>query len=187
MTPRITIAAAKDKGRRLQQYACEKISNITGFHWGVTNSDSPIESRPMGQSGTDVRMESHVLKAFPYSIECKAQENWGIHEFIKQAKENKLPDTNWLLICKKSRKDPVVVISYKHFKYKLLKRFEIDLQSYRFEKDAWRLDTWIEDARKESGKDWILFLSKKGGKVYCMLDADKFFSFFGVVKMKRTK
>lgn len=104
---RITTQSAKAKGRSLQQWVCKKISEITGYEWG---QDKPIESRGMGQSGVDVRLEEEVLKVFPFSIECKWQEKWSIPNWIKQAKSNQKPDTNWLLICKKSRQPPVVIL-----------------------------------------------------------------------------
>ncbi len=109
---RITTQSAKAKGRSLQQWVCKKISEITGYEWG---QDKPIESRGMGQSGVDVRLEEEVLKVFPFSIECKWQEKWSIPNWIKQAKSNQKPDTNWLLICKKSRQPPVVVIDAEVF------------------------------------------------------------------------
>ena len=69
----------------------------------------------MGQSGTDVRMELAVLKEFPFSVECKAQESWGVHEWIKQAKDNQIEGTDWLLIAKRSRMDPVVIMDAEAF------------------------------------------------------------------------
>jgi len=182
---RITPQSAKAKGRNLQQYVCQKISDITGESWGSSGEDCPIESRPMGQSGTDVRMESHVLKMFPYSVECKAQESWNLHEFIKQAQTNILPDTDWLLVCKKSRENPVVILSREGFYY-LTKKFEIDLTYFNYTVDSWRIDKWIVDA-KNWGEPWVIFFSKKEGPLYCMLDAEYFFGLFGKKPMKRTK
>ena len=109
---RITVASAKDKGRRLQKWACDQISKITGIEWG---KDCPIESRPMGQSGCDVRMEKAVLERFPFSIECKACESWSVPAWIKQAKENQIQGTDWLLIAKRSREQPVVIMDAERF------------------------------------------------------------------------
>lgn len=118
MKKRISVASAKDKGRRLQKWVCEQISNLTGFDWG---HDCPIESRGMGQNGVDVRMEAKVLKEFPYSVECKAQENWSIPAWIEQAQTNTIPGTEWLLFAKKSRKDPIVIMDAKVF-FQLLQK-----------------------------------------------------------------
>lgn len=108
---RISPQSAKAKGRNLQKWSCKKISELTGFEWGSSGDDKPIESRPMGQSGTDVRMESQVRALFPFSVECKFQESWAVHSWIEQAKENQAEGTDWLLICKRSRKPPVVIMS----------------------------------------------------------------------------
>jgi len=115
MKKRITVQSAKGKGRRLQQWACQKISGVTGCKWGSSGDDKEIESRPMGQKGTDVRMESHVQALFPFSVECKAQENWNVHAWIKQAVANQIKGTDWLLICKRSRKPPVIIIDAEKF------------------------------------------------------------------------
>lgn len=106
------ISSRKAKGRRLQQWVCKKISAITGYEWGP---DKPISSRPMGQSGTDVRLESQVEYAFPFSTECKAQENMSVGAWVKQAKENQNEGTDWLLFCKQSRKDPIVIMDAEAF------------------------------------------------------------------------
>lgn len=122
---KISVASAKAKGRRLQQWVCQQISDLTGFEWG---RDCPIESRGMGQQGVDVRLEGRVLKLFPFSVECKAQESWSIHAWIEQAQENNIPDTDWLLVAKRSRKDPVVVMDAKAF-FKLLRKVRYDKSS----------------------------------------------------------
>jgi hypothetical protein len=101
--PRIKVASAKAKGRELQKYICSKISKLTGKD---TGKDCPIESRPMGQSGCDVRMEKHILKLFPFSIECKAQETWSVSAWVEQAKKNLMRDTSWILFIRKSRMTP---------------------------------------------------------------------------------
>jgi hypothetical protein len=115
---RIRPQSAKAKGRCLQQWVCKKISELTGHSWG---QDEPIESRPMGQPGTDIRMESHVRKAFPFSVECKFQESWSVHSWVEQAKVNQGKDTAWLLVCKRSRKDPVVIMDANTF-FKILQK-----------------------------------------------------------------
>jgi len=109
---RIKVQSAKAKGRNLQKFMCKKISELTGHEWGA---DCPISSRPMGQSGTDVRLESHVQKLFPYSVECKAQESWSVMAWIEQAKKNQKKDTDWLLVCKRKNLSPVIVIDADKF------------------------------------------------------------------------
>lgn len=118
---KITPQSAKAKGRVLQQWTCEQISKLTGYEWG---QDKPIESRPMGQSGLDVRMESQVRAAFPFSVECKWQESWSVPAWIKQAKQNQVEGTDWLLVIKRSRENPVVVLDAELF-FRLLTKYEL--------------------------------------------------------------
>lgn len=108
---KITIKSAKAKGRRLQNWTAEKISEITNYEFG---KDKPIEARPMGQSGTDIRLESYVYNLFPFYVECKFQEHWNIPEWIEQAKKNS-QNENWLLICKKSRMKPIAILDAELF------------------------------------------------------------------------
>lgn len=118
---RIKVSSAKAKGRGLQQWVCKQISALTGYEWGSSGDDKPIESRPMGQSGCDVRLESQVRKVFPFSVECKRQESWSVHAWIKQAKENEVPGTNWLLVAKRNNEDPVIMMDANSF-FEILRR-----------------------------------------------------------------
>lgn len=97
-------SSAKAKGRLLQQWAAKKISEITGIPWG---KDELISSREMGQSGTDVRLIGQAKELFPFAIECKNQESWSLPAWIKQAKSNLQPNTNWLLLFKKNRHEEI--------------------------------------------------------------------------------
>lgn len=109
---RITVSSAKAKGRNLQNWVCKKVSDITGFQWG---KDSPIESRSMGQAGIDVRLENPVLDLFPFSVECKNQEHWAVTQWIEQARINQIAGTSWLLVAKKNRTKPVVIMDAEVF------------------------------------------------------------------------
>lgn len=110
--------SAKAKGRALQKWVCTKIAELIGLEWG---RDKPIESRPMGQQGADVRLDGEALERFPFSVECKFQERWAINEWIEQAKANCKEGTDWLLICKRSRKSPVVILEAEVF-FDILKK-----------------------------------------------------------------
>lgn len=113
---RITPQSAKAKGRELQKWVCRMISELTGLPWSSNGKeDAPISSRPMGQSGTDVRLESHVKKLFPFSVECKWQESWSIPAWAEQARKNQEKGTHWLLFCKRSRNNPVVIMDAEAF------------------------------------------------------------------------
>ena len=109
---RITVKSAKAKGRILQNWVAEKISQLLNIPYG---KDELISSREMGQSGTDVRLIGKSLELFPFSVECKSTESWQIHEAIKQAKDNKKDGTDWLLFMKRSRQEPVVIMDAERF------------------------------------------------------------------------
>ena len=49
----IKTSSAKAKGRSLQQWVCQKISDLLNIPWG---KDELIASREMGQSGVDIRL-----------------------------------------------------------------------------------------------------------------------------------
>jgi hypothetical protein len=117
------ISSAKAKGRRLQQFVCEKISQLTGLPWGP---DQPITSRPMSQSGTDIRLDREALRQFPFSVECKSQESWAVPAWIKQAQENLLPNTTWLLVAKRRKEPPIVIMDADAFFALLRSRAESD-------------------------------------------------------------
>ncbi|NIU01106.1 MAG: hypothetical protein GWN01_09325 [Nitrosopumilaceae archaeon] len=112
---RIRISSAKQKARRLQRWVCCKISLLIDLPWGSSGQDQPIESRAMGQSGPDIRLERHACLLFPFSVECKCQEKWNVHSWIDQAQSNKRPGTDWLIVAKRSRKTPVVIMDAETF------------------------------------------------------------------------
>ena len=109
---KIKPSSAKAKGRALQNWTCEKISELLGIPWG---KDESIASREMGQPGTDIRLVGEAQERFPFSVECKWQESWSVLAWIKQAQENQKAGTDWLLVMKKNRIKPVVVIDAERF------------------------------------------------------------------------
>jgi hypothetical protein len=115
---RISIQSAKSKGRELQKYIASRFSEITGIKCG---KDCLIQSREMGQSGTDVKVIGDALKVIPFSIEAKRQESWSVHSWIKQAKENQLPETDWLLFARRNRDKAVVFMEAETF-FKLFEK-----------------------------------------------------------------
>lgn len=123
---RIKTSSAKAKGRNLQNWVCQKISELIKLPWG---KDEPIAPREMGQSGTDVRLVGEARTLFPFSVECKNQKTWNMKKFIDQARDNCLIGTDWLLICKRAsrtqsdRINPVVVMDAEAF-FNLLGRLK---------------------------------------------------------------
>ena len=116
---KITRASAKGKARRLQQWVAKKISEVTGIPHG---KDELIESREMGQSGVDVKLYGDAKEKFSYSVECKYQETWSIPAWIKQAKENQIKGTDWLLFARKNYHEEIVFMDAEAF-FDLIDRY----------------------------------------------------------------
>ena len=74
--------SAKAKGRRLQQWFRDLLIEKLDVH------PEDIESRSMGAGGEDLIMARAARSKFPYSIECKNQENINVWKAYEQAKEN---------------------------------------------------------------------------------------------------
>jgi len=106
------ISSRKAKGRRFQQWICQKVSDLLGLPWGP---DEQIASREMGQSGVDVRLIGEALNRFPFSVEAKAAERWDIPSWIEQAKSNQKKGTDWLLFVTKNRYKPIVIMDAEEF------------------------------------------------------------------------
>ena len=122
---RITVQSAKAKGRNLQNWVAKKISCLLGIPFANQDDEALISSRQMGQAGTDVILRGEALKRFPFSVECKNQEQWNIPAFIQQAKANQMENTDWLLFCKKNQMKAIVVIDAETF-FKLLKQIKLN-------------------------------------------------------------
>lgn len=108
----ITTRSAKNKGARLQKWFAQKISDLTGIPCG---KDELIESREMGQAGVDIKLIGEARKKFPFSVETKNQETWSVPAYIKQAKQNVMLGTDWLLVMQRKDTNPVVVMDANAF------------------------------------------------------------------------
>jgi hypothetical protein len=106
------ISSAKAKGRRFQKWIAERISEAIGIDSG---KDEDIESREMGQQGIDIKLYGKAKELFPFSIEAKNQEKFYLNKWIKQAKENRVLDTDWLLFIKRNRFEPLVILDAEVF------------------------------------------------------------------------
>lgn len=108
-----TVASRKAKGRDLQQYTAKTIAAAIQMEYGE-NGD--VQSRSGGQNGTDVILTPEARRKFPFSVECKNQEKISLIEYIKQAKINSIPNTDWLVVLKnKNLPYPVVTLDFHVF------------------------------------------------------------------------
>ena len=68
----------------------------------------------MGSQGEDIIMGKQSRDKFPYSIECKNQERVNVWNAYDQASEN-CKGYEPLVVIKKNRTKPLVVIDAEHF------------------------------------------------------------------------
>jgi hypothetical protein len=108
----ISIASRKAKARELQKDVAQRISNLTGIPCG---KDELIESREMGQAGTDIKLIGEAKKKFPFAIECKRQEKFNLHDAVKQAKANQEKNMDWLVISRRSNENAIVTMDLNAF------------------------------------------------------------------------
>ena len=102
-------ASGKSKGRQLQKYVASSICE----EFMLPESDAV--SRPMGSPGSDIMMSDRARKVFPFSIECKRQENMKIGPWMNQtcinaAKDHLAP----LLVIRQNRDEAIAILLTKH-------------------------------------------------------------------------
>jgi len=110
----ISIAARKQKGRKLQQVVRDSILKLFPE---LTERD--VRSTPMGVSGEDVQLSAKAAELFPYAVEAKCHEKLNIWSALEEAEGNNR-DLEPLLVFKRNRSEIYAVVSFKHF-MKLLK------------------------------------------------------------------
>jgi hypothetical protein len=96
-------AAAKAKGRRLQQWFRDKLIET------LEVPEDDVRSTAMGQSGEDILMSKAARDKFPFSIECKNQEKLNLWAAWEQANSNK-GIYHPLLVVKRNGSTPLVVL-----------------------------------------------------------------------------
>ena len=101
--------SAKAKGRKLQQMVRDLIlETFTDLE------PDDVRSTSMGAGGEDLQLSPAARRKFPYSVECKNVEKlnvWGAYEQAQANCGNHEP----LLIMKKNRKKPLVVLDLEAF------------------------------------------------------------------------
>jgi hypothetical protein len=107
---RISAASAKQKGRLCQQMVRDAI--LVAFP-KLTERD--VKSTSMGASGVDVQLSEAAVKVFPYAVETKNCEKLSIWAAFKQAESNRTKDTDPLLVIKRNREEPLVILRFTDF------------------------------------------------------------------------
>ena len=107
-------SSAKAKGRNLQNWIRETLIEELKIH------EEDIKTAIMGESGEDIIMARAARKKFPFSVEAKNVEKLNVWSAYEQACSN-CGDNEPLLIMKKNRKKPLVVMDAEQF-IKLIKK-----------------------------------------------------------------
>ena len=100
--------SAKAKGRKLQQWVRNLLIETLDIH------PEDIKSCSMGAGGEDVIMARAAREKFPFSVEAKNVEKLNVWAAYEQACSN-CGDNEPLLIMKKNRKKPLVVLDAETF------------------------------------------------------------------------
>lgn len=103
-------SSGKAKGRRLQDMVCADLNRKLDPY--VRTGD--IRPAVMGESGEDIKLSPAARDAFPFSVECKNVERLNVWQAYDQAVSNSegyVP----LLVIKKNRRDPLVVLDWTAF------------------------------------------------------------------------
>jgi len=106
-----TVASRKQKGRSLQNFVRDLMRSLSI----MSLQPGDIESRPMGSQGTDIILSPAALERWPLSIECKNQERVNLWASWEQANDNQIEGTIPVLVIKKNREKPVVVVDAETF------------------------------------------------------------------------
>ena len=111
----VKTSSAKAKGRNLQKWVRDAI--LESFP-GLEPDD--VRSTSMGCGGEDLQLSPAARKKFNFSVECKNVEKLNVWAAYEQASAN-CGKHEPLLIMKKNRKKPLVVMDAEEF-IKLIKK-----------------------------------------------------------------
>mgnify|MGYP006295529687 CR=1 FL=1 len=128
MGVKVKTSSRKAKGRNLQNLIAKELLNHTyegtvfvgnikiRDHTSFVPEEDDIKPAIMGESGTDIKLSPYAKKFIPFDIECKNQENWSIPSWWKQTVANTEEGRKPLLVIKKNRQGPLVVLRWEDFK-----------------------------------------------------------------------
>ena len=103
---RISVASAKAKGRKLQQW----VRNYLQQHLkGVEDDD--ITSTPGGVNGPDIGLSPLARRLFPWTVECKARSSFAIYAALEQAETN-CDGRTPVVVFKRNRSKTYVAIEF---------------------------------------------------------------------------
>lgn len=80
----------KNKGQKFQKRISEDLGRLYGLKAG---KDDHFGSRPMGNTGADIRMSPRAREVCPFDIECKRKKKYAISKFMKDSFQQTLSNT----------------------------------------------------------------------------------------------
>ena len=101
--------SVKAKGRRLQNIVRDALRDAF-----PSLEQEDIKSQTMGMTGEDIVLSPIARKSIPYSIECKNQEAVNVWKAYEQAESN-CKDYEPLVVIKRNRSKPLVLVDAEHF------------------------------------------------------------------------
>ena len=105
-----TIRSNKNKGARLQHMVKDAI-----YKWFPFLEEGDVKTAIMGETGEDIKLSPAARRAFPFSVECKNTERLNLWEAIKQAESNTQTGTTPIVVFKRNRTKPYVIIELEEF------------------------------------------------------------------------
>lgn len=102
--------SCKAKGRRLQQLIVEDLLSIFPH---LTEDD--IRSTSMGANGEDIQLSAAARLVLPFSFEAKNQERINVWSALQQSRANAPHKTDPVVVVKKNKEKPHVLISWDLF------------------------------------------------------------------------
>jgi len=103
-------SSAKAKGQRLSKEIKEVI--LSTF---PQLQQEDVNVVPSGVKGMDIWLSPIAQKLFPFAVEAKNQENARPWEWIKQAESNQKENLKPIVVFKRNREEPYIIISLKNF------------------------------------------------------------------------
>ena len=159
--------SAKNKGRKFQNEVAAKVSELIDIKWG---QDELIASRTMGLNGVDIILIGEAKKRFPWSVECKNDKSFNLKSWIRQAEENRLKGTDWLVLFKKNYFRPCACLDLEVFTELFLPLGPFEC-GHKCETTRWYVDKWIKTTREKSNVFWYINLND----LYAIFEMGLFF------------
>jgi hypothetical protein len=103
-------SSRKAKGRKLQQWARDKILEIF-----PRLKPADVLSTSMGANGEDLLLSTAARRKLPLSFECKNLAKFVGYTYMKQAEANAPKNTQPVVIIKANREQPLAIIDAEYF------------------------------------------------------------------------